>query len=171
MEIFVIKIKDAKNIQEEFLLSFKKKSFSNIKKLKTHCLAYLMTDKILKEHYNIQDRTIVFDKGKPLLQSQQKHFSISHSGEYISIAFSDFPCGVDIEKNKKRNFKDIAKRMNFKSCKIEDFYPQWTEYEACYKLNTKPASGKTYQLDEYTLTALSAKPNESFTLYLDSTEN
>ena len=49
MDIFLIDKKNIENIQEDLLLKFRKKDFSDIEKQKEHCFSYLMTDRILKE--------------------------------------------------------------------------------------------------------------------------
>lgn len=35
--------------------------------------------------------------GKPILSDQSIHFSLSHSGNYVACAISDYPVGVDLE--------------------------------------------------------------------------
>ena len=49
MDIFVINIKNAEKVSEETLLRFQKKEITDDEKLKTHCLSYLLLDKILRE--------------------------------------------------------------------------------------------------------------------------
>ena len=140
MDIFVVNISDAENIKPELLEAFRHKEFSNLKKKKEHCFSYLMLDRILKEVYKIQNREIEFLNSKPYLKSREKFFSLSHSGEYLVIGFSDNECGVDIEKIKPRDYKAISERMNFGSNTLEDFYKDCTKYEAEYKLGTKAES-------------------------------
>lgn len=170
MDIFVIKIIDADSVHEKLLLEFKKKDISNPKKLNEHCLSYLMVDRILREFYKIEDRQIIFKGKKPLLKSGAKHFSISHSGEFIALAFSNSNCGVDIEFNAPRAVERIAKRMNFFSCEPHEFYPQWTLFEAKFKLGEPSKSEKTYQLGDYTLTAVSTNEQENFEIYIQSSQ-
>lgn len=53
--------------------------------------------------------------GKPELDvacmkgKEPLHFNLSHSGEYVAVAVSDCPIGVDVE-HKVRNYESIAKR-------------------------------------------------------------
>lgn len=155
MDIFVIDRNSAKNVSKELLLEFKKKEISNEKTLITHCFSYLMLDRILKENYGIKNREIVFENRKPFLKTKELYFSISHSGDYIAIAISKYNCGIDIEKNKKRDYKKIADYLKFEINSEEEFYIEWTKYEALYKLNNKEKSLKTFQIKEYTLTAMS----------------
>lgn len=168
MDIFVIEIIDADSVHQKLLLEFKKKEINNPQKLNAHCLSYLMVDRILREFYKIDDREVIFNNGKPILKSGAKHFSISHSGDFIALAFSESPCGVDIEKNIPRDFENISKRMGFKSQSLAEFYNEWTTYEAQYKLGATPKSGKTYKFGDYTLTVASRNPEEDFEIYIQS---
>ena len=61
-------------------------------------------------------------------------FQISHSEDLIALAFSDTDCGVDIEKIKPRDYKKVSSRMKFECETLEDFYFEWTKFEAKYKL-------------------------------------
>ena len=162
MDIYLINIKIADKIPEELLQKFNLKSYTHGK---IHSLTYLMIDRILKEVYKIQTREIVFNSKKPILKSGGKYLSVSHSNEYIALAFSDNNCGVDIEKIKDRNFKAISARMGFNSKSLEDFYYNWTEFEASYKLGEKYSIKNINKIDNYILTAVSTNPNEKFELY------
>ena len=169
MDIFIIKVKDADEVNKELLKEFQKKEISNPRAWNVHCLSYLMVDRILKEVYGIENREVVFDNKKPVLKSGEKCFSISHSGEYIVLGFSDYNCGIDIEGAKgKRDWRAIAERMGFHSQTEDDFYNDWTKYEAEYKSGAKNNSIKTFVLDNYVLTAVSENPNEEFELYLQN---
>lgn len=172
MDIFIIKITDADNVHKELLKEFQKKEISNPKTWNAHCLSYLMADRILREVYKIEDREVIFDNNKPILKNGGKHFSISHSGEYIALGFSDYNCGIDIEGvgvgvNSNRDWKAIAERMRFNSKSEEEFYKDWTKYEANYKLRDELKSIYQTQLDNYYITAVSENPEEKFELYLD----
>jgi phosphopantetheinyl transferase len=124
-----------------------------------------MLDKILKDVYKINDTEIIYENNKPVLKNGLKKISVSHSGEFIALAFSDYDCGIDIEKNKERNYEKIAKRMKF-NCKNKiEFYQEWTKFEAEYKLNTTPKSLKFCKVDDYILCVVSIKDNEEFNLY------
>ena len=171
MDIFIFETDCSKNIEDSLLFSFQNKKISNEKILKIHCLAYLMLDRILKNIYNLEDRTIVFEDGKPFLKNKTLYISISHSGEYIAIAVSKYNCGVDIEKNKKRNYIGISERMNFKADNLNDFYLEWTKYEADYKLGEPVQSYKQFQLENYSVTASSSVQNETFEIYIQNRNN
>ena len=149
MDIFIIHSNITKNFTKDFLYGFQKKEISNSRVKDTHCLAYLMLDSILREYYKIENREIIFVEKKPVLKSGGKHFSISHSGDYIVLAFSDFNCGVDIEEVTERDYKKIAERMNFKSASLIEFYNDWTKFEAEYKMNSFTKSAKKIIFENY----------------------
>jgi hypothetical protein len=67
MDIFIIEISNVEKVKSETLKQFQKKDISDEKKLKEHCLAYLLVDKFLDEVYNIKSREIIFEDGKPIL--------------------------------------------------------------------------------------------------------
>lgn len=73
---------------------------------------------------NLKPFEIEFDHnehGKPYLKDYPKaHFNISHSGNYVVVAFSDCAVGIDIEKNKGNRLK-VAKRF-FTKEEIDDLY-------------------------------------------------
>lgn len=170
MDIFVIFIKDADNIKPELLEQFRFKRISNPQKLKEHCFAYLMLDRILKDVYKIGSRELIFVNNKPYLKNRQKFFSISHSEEYTAIGFSDTECGIDIEKVKNRDYKSIAKRMNFVCNNLEEFYQCWTKYEAEYKLGKTSESFYQNIINDYILTAVSKNSQEEFNIYIQNGE-
>lgn len=169
MDIFIIKIANTENLDKEALKKFEKKQISNEKKWITHCLTYFMAEKILKSSYKIEDCEIVYKNNKPVLKNDSKKFSVSHSEDFIALAFSDSDCGIDIEKIKPRDYKKIAERMKF-NCNTEtEFYQEWTKFEAEYKLNTTPKSLKFCKIDDYILCVVSLNEKEEFNLYTLST--
>jgi len=165
MDIFIISTDKAKNVPQELLNNFEQNDFINKNYALIHSFTYLMLDRILKEYYGIEDRTIMFKSGKPVLKTEEKEFSISHSNNYIALAFSDSKCGIDIENIKQRNFKKISQRMKFHSETLKEFYKNWTEYEAKYKLGEQPKSEYSFEIPEYIVTAVSTNPNENFDIY------
>lgn len=170
MDIFIIEISNIEKVKLETLNKFQKKDFSNEEKRKIHCFSYLLVDKFLNEIYGIESREIVFEEGKPVLIDGGKHFSISHSEDLIALAFSDTNCGVDIEKIKLREFKNIAERMKFEANTLGEFYEEWTKYEALYKLgkNVQYGSIANFDLDDYALAAVSEDPCEEFELFFQT---
>ncbi len=80
--------------------------------------------------------------GKPYFKDfPELHFNISHSNNAVTVAFSEFPIGIDIEKLSAPNFK-VAKKffcpdenLYIKSSASPDytFYEIWTAKEAYFK--------------------------------------
>lgn len=112
----------------------------------------LMADLIVRQFYakalKLNPMKIEFDYNeheKPALKNHPKaHFNISHSGDYVVVAFSDCPVGIDIEKN-KGNRLAVAKRF-FTQEELDDlfafaeekeqveyFYQLWTLKESYMK--------------------------------------
>lgn len=170
MDIFLIEIVDADNVHMELLKSFQKKEISNPKKWNEHCFSYLMVDRILRDFYKIEDREIIFNKNKPYLKNKKKFFSISHSNDYVALCFSDNDCGIDIEKIKERDYKEIAKKMNFECYNLADFYNEWTRYEAEYKLGQKSKQFKQLMYEDYIITASTSNETEEFEVYIQNGE-
>lgn len=165
MDIFAIKINDLESLNKEALKQFEKKVIKDEKKRLIHCLTYFMLDKILKDVYKIQDSEVVYENNKPVLKNWIKKISISHSENFIALAFSDYDCGIDIEKIKERDYEKIAERMKF-NCKNEiEFYQEWTKFEAEYKLGQRPNSLKFCKIDDYILCVVSINNKEEFNLY------
>lgn len=170
MDIFIIQITDTDNVHKELLKSFQKREITDFNRWNAHCLSYLMIDRILRDFYHIENREIVFDGKKPVMKSGEKHFSLSHSGEYIALAFSDYNCGIDIEEIKLRDFNNIAKRMGFKCETLGEFYDCWTRYEAEYKLSVPSQKTKTFKLEGYSMSATSTNVKEDFEIYMQNGE-
>ena len=57
---------------------------------------------ILKKDYQMEECPEILrdEMGKPYFKECPLHFNVSHSGEYLAIAVSAFPVGVDIQKPK-----------------------------------------------------------------------
>lgn len=79
--------------------------------------------------------------GKPYLKNSTKQFNISHSGEYVVLAFSDNVLGVDIQEKRDcrreaivRRFFTTAEQEAFaaaEDCRKTDlFYHIWCRKEA-----------------------------------------
>lgn len=77
--------------------------------------------------------------GKPYLEEIRKHISISHSNEYVAIAISDMPVGMDIQVKDGKVLK-VADRFISTDEVIEPGNAlihtllHWSAKEAIYKL-------------------------------------
>ena len=74
--------------------------------------------------------------GKPYLPKLPFYFNLSHSGDFLIIAVSSTPIGVDIEMiNPNRDYKKIAARFFSPKEKksLKDFYQAWARREAMSK--------------------------------------
>jgi 4'-phosphopantetheinyl transferase len=89
-------------------------------------------------------RISVGTAGKPYLLSHPNIFyNISHSGEWVVVALSDFEVGIDVEKVKKVNisiaerfFSEDEKKQLFslpENSRIEHFFDLWTLKESFLK--------------------------------------
>ena len=165
MDIFIININEANSVSKDLLQEFGYKHFSNKQNERIHRFAYLMSDRILKDFYHIENPIFDYGAEKPVLKNNEKHFSISHSGEYIAIVFSDYACGIDIEQTKDRDYKKISKRMGFESISLKDFYLNWTEFEAKYKLGCNAEAVHRFEIPNYMITAVSNYKNDSCEIY------
>ena len=171
MDIFIVEKSGADNIDEKVLSEYKKKEISNSDKLKEHCFSYLIADRILEHLYKVPNREIVFENKKPRLKSGEKYFSLSHSGDFIVLGFSDYNCGTDIEKMKERDFSKISKRMKFNANSKEEFYKEWTLYEARYKLGEKENQKHSFTHENHCITSCSTNKNEKFEIYILNSKN
>lgn len=57
---------------------------------------------ILKRDYKIENCPEILreELGKPYFKDYPMHFNVSHSGEYLAIALSESPVGIDIQEPK-----------------------------------------------------------------------
>ena len=106
---------------------------------KGHFAARAIIEYCAKNIYNIENPELEIVNNKPKFKYSDINFSISHSGEIAAVCFDKNPVGFDIEKIKNRNYKSIAKRMNFslEEDSLEAFYKCWTQYEAAFKLQNE----------------------------------
>ncbi|MED4445711.1 4'-phosphopantetheinyl transferase family protein [Bacillus thuringiensis] len=104
---------------------------------------------IICEDLRIRNKNIKFEKnkyGKPYLIGYNNfQFNISHSGNFLVCAVDDKPIGIDIEKVKYIEYKDIAKRFFSVSefdyidkeedlpTQLNKFYEIWTLKESYIK--------------------------------------
>ncbi len=130
-------------------------------------------EKVTQEYFRIHnlayEKLILkkLENGKPYVDNNSINVSLSHSGEYIAIALSPTPVGVDIQKKEDVDYQKIGERYGFRAKDINEFFKKFTlaESEAkrkgnglAYALkNADHIDGKTIELEDY---VLSVVPNE-----------
>lgn len=89
--------------------------------------------------------------GAPFLKGVEGRVSISHKRKYLTIAISDYPVGVDIERidPKPTVFKIATKYFGetIEKDDYESFYLSWTKKEAFGKLFEKGISKEVLGMD------------------------
>lgn len=81
--------------------------------------------------------------GKPYFQDGDLHFNVSHSGEYLAIAFSESPVGIDIQKEKTiregmyRKVVQPMERQLIGTERQKDFLRLWALKESFVKAEGK----------------------------------
>ena len=109
-EIFFWHIKEGCNELSEYiadngtLLSEAKRRF----KSESRQREWLATRALLHSTQYKGETILYNDNGKPYLAGNNRHISISHTNEYVAIAVSDYPIGIDIERA-DRNAHAVAK--------------------------------------------------------------
>ena len=102
---------------------------------------------LIRKYY--EDQHLKFDwlewqvspEGKPYYKNGSKKFSISHSGDYVTVAFSDQEIGTDIEKLTNFDIMTVLSYLHPKEAECientsysEDaFFKIWTRKEAYLK--------------------------------------
>lgn len=101
----------------------------------TKRLQFLTGRALIFEHFG--NDFIVNSQGKPVCTQSNRYLSLAHSHQYVVLAVSDQPVGVDIEKiSDERNISAISKRLKFENIStLDDFYRAFTAYEANFKLH------------------------------------
>lgn len=140
-------------------------NFKNEKDKKLSVGSYLLLKKILNRHfirYHYCDFKYL-DNGKPIIEGKKIHFSISHSGDYVAVAISKKPVGVDIQEMREVNLdtrklvfnEEDEKLFQDSSDKKDLFYSLWVTKEAKFKMDETPfknahiEDGKTFTINNY----------------------
>ena len=104
------------------------------------------------------------DNGKPYFANSSKHISISHTQEYVALAVSESPIGIDIEST-NRNALSVAKAFlqpheveSLAGCgnTAHEALCLWSAKEAAFKLASERVSvlkeiGITKNANDYTV--------------------
>ncbi len=98
-----------------------------------------LVKQILLQRYDLSDKIDYLDSGKPVC-SDGRFISISHSGDYVVVAVSSEPVGIDIERKNPKLHRIASRFVHAKdvSPKDADSLAQlqylWTAKESIYKL-------------------------------------
>lgn len=100
---------------------------------------------ILKNDYKMEQCPEILrdEMGKPYLKDCHLHFNVSHSGEYLAIAVSKSPVGIDIQKRKDikegmyRKVVQPQEAVLIEQDKENDFLRLWTLKESFVKAEGK----------------------------------
>ena len=98
-----------------------------------------LAKQILFERYDLSEKVEYLPNGKPVCKNG-RYISISHSGEYVVVAVSQEPVGIDIER-KNPKLHRIASRFRHPDDvlpkavdNLEQLQYLWTAKESIYKL-------------------------------------
>jgi phosphopantetheinyl transferase len=146
-QIFVWKITES--ISELLNIAGKDADGWKIYKTEIHQKQFL-AKKILLQKLNLTDKISYLENGKPVL-ANDKHISISHSKNFISIVLSNQPIGVDMEFMQTKLIKVAPKFIHPDEQQLIniDNPPEllyfWTAKESIYKLIGK--NGLSFKRD------------------------
>ena len=115
------------------------KKYKSPEDRKRGACAGLMIEEHLKAHGHSPDEVMIDSHGRPRIDGLD--FNISHAGDYVIMALSDYPVGCDIERLRDRK-SNIAKRffsasekewMEGEKDRQVAFYRVWTARESYVK--------------------------------------
>ena len=107
---------------------------------------------------NLSPNDLVRYKSFVCPKRAKRYISIAHKDDFVIVAASNSPIGVDIENmTRKRDFGTISKFMNFQNINnADDFYRAFTLYEAQYKsANNTELTPYFYRLQNYMICIVS----------------
>lgn len=151
MEIFYFNITPLrnKNIFAEKLKEISPKRLAKIERLKKQddkfrCLGAGLLINYVKSRFDISDDIMIAKNGKPHFTKEKMSFNISHSGNYVVIAVSDYNIGIDIQRMEKSNSLIAERNFCASECayinendnhdiKRQRFHEIWTIKEAYLK--------------------------------------
>ena len=106
------------------------------KKLQSQLGRYIV-DYVANFYYNVKDREVVEENGKPKFLHCDLCFNISHSNDIVLAAFDSMPLGVDVEFMRERNFRELFAHYGIRADGRELFYRFWTNLEAKIKIQAE----------------------------------
>ena len=147
MNVYLTNINDFANaelVKEHFPLRFEKaeRFRFNADKLRSYCAGYLIWQVLGLDENDI----LVDSNGKPYSKKADFDFNVSHSGDYVVLAYGKGKIGIDIEKANDNNLT-VSKRVftqneqkylnEIDGEKLKRFNTLWSLKESVMKLNGK----------------------------------
>jgi 4'-phosphopantetheinyl transferase len=156
-------------------------SYRNESAANQHLFSYMLSVIMIHSHVGRPGREIVIRRdgsGKPFIDDASLYFNLSHSGEWLIGAVSEYEIGVDIEKIRDidlsvaRRFFSPAEVASLENMQNPDFRSEffriWTLKESYIKCIGK---GLAHPLDSFTvpLSSWNVSPMENY--FLKSYDN
>ena len=167
MKIYMSNIADIKNITDmESKLS--KLDILQYKKIsnKTRRLQYLLSRAMVVDICG--ENIIVDSNGKPTIKSG--FISIAHKDNWVIVAISNTPVGIDIENTDiNRDFVGESRLLNLpETTDKQTFYKNFVQYEAEFKFgkNADKAHMYFYNKDNYLIGVCSNEPQSDIQFIL-----
>ncbi len=143
------------SLKEKYINSLPEYRIEKIRRLKHEKdkLLSLCAGLLIKRY--VGDDIRIGEYGKPYSESG-KRFNISHSGDYVIIALSDFEIGCDIECEKELDYERTGKivfhenelrKLSESDDKKDYFYKLWTRKESFLKCIGKGFGFKASSVD------------------------
>lgn len=159
MEVFYLnKISFLKSVNRESLLKFSdNRNYKSEEKFLEHLCGLFLVKFLAKNIYKLEDTEIELIDKKPYFQNRKLYFSVSHSNEFVLVAFNKTDIGADIEYMQDRDYGRVLSRYGREiDCQTKlDFYKFWTKHEAQIKLGNPAKSCVTAFLnDDYAITCV-----------------
>ena len=121
----------------------------------TSVVAGLLLQMVVKQELGIEPESLVLFKnqnGKPSVSGYPEFFfNLSHSGDYVVLAYGSEPVGIDIEQIREKN-RQVAKRCftqkeyEYACLDASHFFEIWTMKESYLKLT---GQGISVPLDSF----------------------
>ena len=158
MKVFICDIsKVSKSCLEKIVCVLSKEEKDKLQKMislkrqKEFIAGHYLLRRLLSQYLNrsIEDIEIKTLQSGALILADKSlgYISLSHSFDYVAIAISSYPIGLDMEKMRfKNNFNEILEQIDSVKAAAElmkngislqeSFFRLWTKKEAFYKLNS-----------------------------------
>lgn len=141
LRVFYLKISEFMPCVDSDSLAFfsEHRQFTSEKRKIEHTLGRFLL-KTSAKFLGLDSPKIEIVDNKPFFKNSNLEFSISHSIDFVMVAFYKSRIGIDIEAIIDRDFSKLAKRYSLKDESAETFYSFWTEYESSIKLQGEKKS-------------------------------